>query len=113
MTAERAWRNVAPGVFLLGFGIILARFEDWQWVFVLLCGMSVVKGVLRRNWAWLVHPLAWGAGLSWSYATGKVSGWAMFLMLCGASLLLSFLLSLVPKPPPPPPRPGSGTVIDV
>ena len=48
-------------------------------------------------------------------ATG-FSGWAMFWYLCGASVILGFLIGLVPRsapPPPPPPRPGSGVVIDV
>jgi len=116
VTAERAWRNLAPGVFLLGLGASLAGPWAWQWIFVHLAAMSVVNALVKRRWRSLPHGLLWGCGLGFSYATGRVGGWPMFWMLCGASIILSFLLSLVPDPPPPPPpprRPGAGVVIDV
>ncbi|MCK6479871.1 MAG: hypothetical protein L6R43_06905 [Planctomycetes bacterium] len=115
MTAERAWKQVAPGVFLLSLGAVLAFAPAWQWIFVVVCGMSAVNALVKSRWLWLPHPLLWAAGLSFSYATGKVGGWPMFWMLCGGSVLLSFLLGLLPvvsRPPSPPRRPGAGTILD-
>jgi len=116
-SVERTWRNIAPGVFLVGLGAVLAWAPFWQWVFVVLAGMSVLNALVKRKWHKVPLGILWTAGLSWSYATGRIGGWAMFFMLCGASIVLGPLLARLfrPKDPPasPPPRPGAGVVIDV
>jgi hypothetical protein len=80
--------------------------------------MSFVNALLKGSWRFAPHPLMWCAGLSWAILSPDIGGWTMILLLCGASVILGFLVGLVPRRPrapetPPPPRPGDGVVIDV
>jgi len=122
MTFQRFWQGVSLGLFFLSLAAIVHFGGDWQWIFVVMAGMSLVNAVGKGRWRWAPQPLLWGAGLAYAYASppagqpGHVGGWTMFFALCGASIVLSFLTSLVPRRPPreaPPPRPGAGIVIDV
>ena len=113
--ARFIWGGISLGVFFIALGVLVATDAPLHWLFVVMAGMSFVNAVVKRRWRFAPHPLIWSAGLGWAYATG-FSGWAMFWYLCGASVILGFLIGLVPRsapPPPPPPRPGSGVVIDV
>jgi len=89
-----------------------------------MAGMSFVTSLVKRRWRMALHPLLWAAGLAYACSSppagepGHVGGWTMFFALCGGSIVLSFLINLVPKSAPkeapaPPPRPGAGVVIDV
>lgn len=116
MTFTLAWRGISLGLFLLALAAILHFGAPWQWIFVVMAGMSLLNAVGKGRWRWAPHPLLWGAGLSWSYATERVGGWTMALALLGASLIVAFLVSLAPRRPPAPPpphRPGAGVVLDV
>ncbi len=124
MTLLQWWRGMSLGFFLIAIAAILHRGAAWQWVFVVMAGMSFVNSLAKKRWRWAPQPLMWTAGLAYAYASppegerGHVGGWTMFFALCGASLVLSFLIHLVPKrapeeSPAPPPRPGAGVVIDV
>jgi len=116
------WRGLSLGIFLIAIAAILQTGAAWQWIFVVMFGMSFVNALLKKRWRWAPQPVLWAAGLAFAYSSppegqaGHVGGWTMFFALCGASIFLSFLTSLVPKRPPreaPPPRPGAGVVIDV
>lgn len=116
MKASTAWKSIAPGILFIAIGVILATDLEWQWIFVVVAGLSLGNALVKRRWRWAPHPLLWGAGLGWTYAHRPGEGWSAFWMLCGISIILSFLVGLVPRrpPPPPPPRPpGAGVVIDV
>lgn len=122
MTIGFAWRGISLGVFLLAVAAIVHWDAPWQWVFVVMAGMSLVNAVVKGRRRFAPHPLLWGAGLAYAYLSPPppdprhFGGWTMFVALCGASLVLSFLISLVPsrpRRPAPPPRPGAGIVIDV
>jgi hypothetical protein len=117
VTARFVWGGISLGVFFIALGVIIARGwgENFQWLFVVMAGMSLVNAIVKGRWRFAPHPLLWAAGLGWAYATGY-NGWAMFWYLCGASVILGFLIGLIPRSPPPPPpaaRPGAGVVIDV
>ena len=117
MTARMVWGGISVGVFFIALGALVAAGAPLRWLLVVLAGMSFVNAVVKRRWRFAPHPLLWGAGLGWAYATGG-NAWAMLWYLCGASVILGFLIGLVPRrvpPPPPPPvqRPGDGVVIDV
>ncbi len=117
MSAVAVWRNVSLGVFCIAVGALVYLDAPWQWIFVVFAGLSLVNALVKGRWRWAPHPLAWGLGLGWAYATGT-SAWAMFWWLCGGSVFLAWLVSLVPRRPPPgpagpPSRPGDGVVIDV
>jgi hypothetical protein len=119
------WRGMSLGIFLIAIaGIVHSTKLTWHWMFVVMAGMAFVSALLRRRWRWAPHPLLWTCGLGYAYTSppegerGHVGGWTMFFALCGASLILSFLINLIParpsrRDPPPPPRPGDGIVIDV
>ncbi len=122
MTIGFVWRGISLGVLLLSLAALLRFDAPWQWVFVVMAGMSLVNAIVKGRWRFAPHPLLWGGGLAYAYLSPPApdprhfGGWTMLLALCGASLVLSFLISLVParKPrPAPPPRPGAGIVIDV
>jgi hypothetical protein len=116
VTFAFAWKGVSLGIFLVALAAILHFKKDWEWIFVVMAGLSLLNAIGKGRWRWVPHPILWGAGLAYAYHTGKVGGWTMALALLGASLVVSFLVSLIPKPPPPPPpaaRPGEGVVIDV
>jgi hypothetical protein len=109
VTPAAVWRNVSIGVLFLAVGVIVYRDAPWQWIFVVFAGLSLVNAVVKGRWRWTPHPLLWGLGLGWAYATG-MNAWAMFWWLLGGSVFLGFLVSLIPSRPPP--RPGEGVVID-
>ena len=116
MTPATVWRNLSLGVFCLAVGALVYLDLPWKWIFVVVAGMSLVRALVSARWRWAPHPLLWGLGLGWAYA-GGFSGWVMFWWLCGGSVILAFLISLVPRRPPParagpPPRPGDGVVLD-
>jgi hypothetical protein len=109
------WSGISLGVFFIALGVLVSTGEPWQWIFVVCAGMSLVNAVVKGRWRFAPHPLMWGLGLGWAYATGE-SAWGAFWVLCGASVIVAFLISLIPRrppPPPPPARPGAGVVIDV
>ena len=115
MTAALFWNGVSLGVFCVALGVVVATGAEWQWLFVVMAAMSFVNAAVKRRWRFAPHPLMWAGGLAYAYATG-MNAWAMFWWLCGASLIASFLIGLVPRrppEPPPPARPGDGIVIDV
>ena len=115
MTARMIWSGISLGVFFLSLGVLVTTGAPWQWIFVVCAGMSLVNAVVKRRWRFAPHPLMWGSALSYAYVTG-MSGWGMFWGLCGASVIVGFLVGLIPRSPPPPPppaRPGAGIVIDV
>ena len=114
MGLARAWRGISLGVFLLAVGVLLMMPWRWQWIFVVICGSSAVNAILKGSWRWLPHPVMWGVGLGFSYATGTVGGWAMFWMLCGLSIILGYLIGLVPRAAPKEPHraPGARVVLD-
>ena len=119
------WRGLSLGLLLIAVAAILHDDHlTWHWMFVVLAAMSFVNALLKKRWRWAVQPLMWCLGLGFAYSTpaegqpGHIGGWTMFFALCGASLVLSFLIGLIPQRPEtraaaPPPRPGSGIVIDV
>jgi hypothetical protein len=116
VTFTTAWRGISLGLFLVALAALIHFGADWRWIFVVMAGMSLLNAVGKGRWRWAPHPLLWGAGLTYSYATERVGGWTMALALVGASLIVAFLVSLVPRRPPaplPPPRPGAGVVLDV
>jgi len=115
VTARLVWGGISLGVFFIALGVLVATGAPLRWLLIVLAGMSLVNAVVKGRWRFAPHPLMWGAGLGWAYATGS-NAWAMFWYLCGASVIVGFLIGLVPRrppPPPPPPRPGAGVVIDV
>jgi len=116
------WRGLSLGLFLIAIAAIVHSGADWQWIFVVMFGMSFVNAVAKGRWRWVPQPLLWGTGLWYAYSSppegepGHIGGWTMFIALCGASLVLSFLTNLIPKRVPreeSAPRPGAGIVIDV
>ena len=124
MTFLTWWRGLSLGLFLIAIAAISYHDADWQWIFVVMFGMSFVNALAKKRWRWAPQPLLWAAGLWYAYSSppegqpGHVGGWTMFFALCGASLVLSFLTNLIPRRAPkerpaPPPRPGAGIVIDV
>jgi len=115
VTARMVWSGISLGVFFLALGVLVLTDAPWQWIFVVCGGMSLVNALVKRRWRFVPHPLLWTAGLAWAYATGT-NAWGVFWALCGASVIVGFLVGLVPRPPAPPPppaRPGAGVVIDV
>jgi len=117
MKAIAVWTRISVGVFLLGLAAIFQLGGRWWWMFVLIAGMSAVKAAVTGRWRWFPHPFLWAAGLSYAFASPEVGGGTMFVALAGASLLLGFFISLVPRrerrpPPSPPPPPGAGVVLD-
>jgi len=94
--AATVWRNVSLGVFFLAVAALLYLGEFWPWILVVFCGMWLVNAVFKGQWRWAPHPLLWGLGLGYAFASATVGGWAMFWALCGASIILSYLIGLVP-----------------
>ena len=117
MTAASVWRNLSLGVLCIAVGAIVYLDAAWQWIFVVFAGISLVNALVKGHLRWAPHPLLWGLGLGWAYAKG-MNAWAMFWWLCGGSVILGWLISLIPRRPrpeldEPPRRPGEGVVIDV
>ena len=120
MRAAQVWGGVSLGVLFLALAAMVHYGRPWQWIFVVFAGMSLLNALAKGRWRWLPHPLLWGAGLSWSYAVPPgdprhVGGWTMFLALCGASVIVAFLVGLVPRRrrTEGPRRPGEGVVVDI
>ena len=90
MTARAAWGSLSLGVLCVSVGTMVWTDAPWQWIFVVLAGMNLVRALVNRNWRWAPQPLMWGLGLGYAYATG-MSGWKMFMILCGGSILLQGL----------------------
>ena len=112
--AYTVWRNISIGVFFLAVGGLLWLGAFWPWILVVFCGMSLLNSLLKGNWRWAIHPLLWGLGISYAIASGTVGGWAMFWALCGASIILSYVVGLVPRRVSRTPHraPGARIVID-
>ena len=112
--AATFWRNVSFGVFLVATGVLLAMGRFWPWILVVLCGMSFLNAALKAQWRWAVHPLLWGGVLSWMYATQYDGICAAVVVLCGGSIILWYVVDLIPRPKPDEHHhaPGPRTVLD-
>ena len=48
-----AWRGVSRGIFLLALAAILHFAAPWQWIFVVMAGMSLLNAVGEGRWRWV------------------------------------------------------------
>ena len=117
MTASSVWKGISLGVFFIALAVIIqSEAIRWPWLLPVMAAMSFVNAVLKGAWRFAPHPLLWCAGLSWTIVSPTLTIGPAFLYLCGTSIILAFLISLIPHRPAPaavPPRPGDGVVIDV
>jgi len=102
MRLRSAWSSISLGVFLIALAWVIQAGYPLKWLWVVLCGTSTVGALVKGHWRWSVHPALWGAGLSYAFTNEGVSGWAAFFGLLGGSLILGWLVRLVPRTPPPP-----------
>ncbi len=116
---RRTWSAVSLGVFFLALAWMTYADLPWYWVFVVLCGTSALGSLVKGWWRRSLVALLWGGVLAWSFLDERVGGWTALWLLLGGSIILGWLLSLIPRRsprdpdgPPPPPPPGAGVVIE-
>ena len=117
MTASQAWKGISLGVFLIALAVIVqSPTITWHWIVPVMAGMSFLNSVLKGSWRFAPHPLIWCAGFAYTILSPTLRRWEALLYLSGISIILAFLIGLIPhrkRPAAVPPRPGDGVVIDV